>query len=137
MEKEKTKKISPVHELVNYYFDIKGWANKNKSFYQENNIVYGRSTKPAKQLLEMCDGNLEEAKLNLKKVAEWAKSRNLDFSIETVFKRWNEIDKLQPIEKKPYYRNCPMVKRFGRKWFVLEKGDWLEFAGLESEIEWR
>jgi len=28
------------------------------------------------------------------KVARWASSRNLDYAIETVFKKWLELDKL-------------------------------------------
>jgi len=37
---------------------------------------------------------------------------------------------------KPYFKGNEMRKSFG-KWWVLEKGDWLEFAGLESEITWQ
>jgi len=50
-------------------------------------------------------------------VANWAKSRNLDYSIETVFKKWLELDKLKPKEiiKKPYYKNQPMVWSQTRK----------------------
>ncbi|MCK4474088.1 hypothetical protein KAU40_02395, partial [Candidatus Parcubacteria bacterium] len=75
------------------------------------------------------------------KVAEWAKSRNLDYAIETVFKKWLELDRLKPKEvvKKPFYRDDPMVwSRAKRKWYVIDKdGTWLEFADQESEIEWR
>jgi hypothetical protein len=74
-------------------------------------------------------------------VAEWAKSRNLDYAIETVFKKWLELDRLKPKEivKKPYFQGNPMVwSETKRKWYVIdEQGSWLEFAGKESDIEWR
>lgn len=38
--------------------------------------------------------------------------------------------------KKPYFRSLPMRKIYGR-WQVLENGEWLEFAGKESEIEFK
>ena len=41
-------------------------------------------------------------------------------------------------KKKPYFRGEEMRKKGGR-WFVIPKegGAWLEFAGKESEIEWK
>lgn len=102
--------------------------------------MYSRFTKPAKQLLELA-GSVEEAKEAISKVAEWAKSRNLDYAIETVFKKWLELDRLKPKEivKKPYYQGNPMVwSETRKKWYVIDTaGDWLEFAGKESDIEWR
>lgn len=38
---------------------------------------------------------LEEAKRKLLKVKEWAESRNLSWTMETVFKKWLEIDSLE------------------------------------------
>ncbi len=42
-------------------------------------------------------------------------------------KRWGE---------KPYFRGNEM-RWAHKKWWVIENGEWLEFAGKESEIEWR
>jgi hypothetical protein len=41
--------------------------------------------------------------------------------------------------KKPFYRNMPMVwSEMKKKWYAIDSGgEWLEFAGKESEIEWR
>lgn len=111
---------SATKELVNYYYELKGWGNKDKSFYKENEIVYGRAAKPAKQLLELCEGNLEEAKLCLSKVKEWAESRGLDWSIETIFKRWYDIDLLKPKEKKPYFEGKRIFQKVeGGKWYSI------------------
>jgi len=41
-------------------------------------------------------------------------------------------------KKKPYFRGNPMLfNSIKRKWYVIENGEWLEFAGLESDIEWK
>ena len=84
---------------------------------------------------------MEKSKETMAKVAEWANSRGLDYSIETVFKKWLEMDRLKPKEivKKPYFWGNPMIwSETKKKWYVISPtGDWLEFAGKESEIEWR
>jgi len=38
--------------------------------------------------------------------------------------------------KKPYFRGNEM-RWSQNKWWVIENGEWLEFAGQESEIEWK
>jgi DNA polymerase/3'-5' exonuclease PolX len=146
----KTKKIKYLEELkeknririiVSHFFETKGIDLKTlKLAAKKKKIIYSRYTKPAKQLLELA-GSIEKAKKAIEKVAEWAKSRNLDYSIETVFKKWLELDKLQPKEvvKKPYYKGMPMVwSETHKKWYVISpQGEWLEFAGKEDEIEWK
>jgi len=113
--------------------EIKKSARKRK-------IIYSRFTRPAKQLLTLA-GSVEKAKKAIDKVAEWANSRNLDYAIETVFKKWLELDRLKPKEvvKKPFFMGKPMVwSQTKRKWYVIDDdGTWLEFAGKEGKIEWR
>jgi hypothetical protein len=50
----------------------------------------------------------------------------------------NTIKKKQyaSFKKKPYYREDEM-REFNGKWWVIQNDEWLEFAGKESEIEWR
>jgi len=135
--KEKT----AIRSIVTHYFKTKGFSLQElKRNAKKRRIIYSRFTKPAKQLLELA-GSIEKAKRAIDKVAEWAKSRNLDYSIETVFKKWLELDRLKPKEivKKPYYKGNPMIwSETKRKWYVIDEfGNWLEFAAKESEIEWR
>jgi len=130
-----------VRQIIAFYFQTKGLTlNEIKRDAKKRKIVYSRFTKPAKQLLELA-GSVDKAKQAIKKVADWANSRNLDYAIETVFKKWLEIDRLKPKEvvKKPFYKNNPMVwSETKRKWYVLNPdGEWLEFADKEKEIEWR
>ncbi len=154
MKRKKLKKIKKIGQLelplklandiqriVNHYFYTKGLTLKEiKKSAKKRKIIYSRYVKPAKQLLELA-GSRKKAIEAMDKVAEWAKSRNLDYTIETVFKKWLELDRLKPKEivKKPYYQGNPMVwSETKRKWYVIdEAGNWLEFAGKEEEIEWK
>ena len=138
---EELKEETAIRQIVTYFFETKGLSlTELKADAKKRKIVYSRYTKPAKQLLELA-GSIEKAKETIHIVAEWAKSRGLDYTIETVFKKWLELDKLKPKEKvkKPYYSGHPMVfSKTKKKWFVIDAyGEWLEFAGKESEIEWR
>jgi adenylate kinase family enzyme len=143
-KKKKIKKIkeeTDIQEIVNHYFYSKGLTLEQiKEDAKKKKIIYSRFTRPAKQLLELA-GSVRKAKKAIDKVAEWAKSRGLDYAIETVFKKWLELDRLKPKEivKKPYYQGNPMVwSETKKKWYVISpEGDWLEFAGKEEEIEWR
>jgi len=138
---QELKEKTAIRSAVTHYFQTKGLSLQElKKNAKKEKIIYSRFTKPAKQLLELT-GSVEKAKEAISRVAEWAKSRNLDYAIETVFKKWLELDRLKPKEivKKPYFKGNPMVwSETKRKWYVIDEvGNWLEFAGKESDIEWR
>ena len=106
---------------------------------KKRKIVYSRFTKPAKQLLDLA-GSIKNAKQAIDTVSKWATSRKLDYAIETVFKKWLELDQLKPKEivKKPFYKGYPMFwVETKKKWFVVKDNEWLEFADNENTIEWR
>jgi len=128
-------------QIVTFYFKTKGLSlDEIKRDAKKRKIVYSRFTKPAKQLLELA-GSIKKAEQAIDKVAKWAKSRNLDYAIETVFKKWLELDRLKPKEivKKPFFQGKPMIwSQTKRKWYVIsDDGEWLEFAAKESEIIWK
>lgn len=136
----KEKKETDIQEVINHFFYTKGYTLEEiKEDAKKKKIVYSRFTRPAKELIELA-GSKKKAKEAITIVSEWAKSRNLDYAIETVFKKWLELDKLKPKEivKKPFYNGEPMVwSQMKRKWFVINsEGEWLEFAGDEKEIKW-
>jgi len=146
-KKSKTKKITKkaketaIQQIVNHYFYSKGLTlGEIKDNAKKKKIIYSRFTRPAKQLLELA-GSSDKAKEAINRVAEWAKSRHLDYAIETVFKKWLELDRLQPKEvvKKPFWQGNPMVwSDAKKKWYVvIDDGEWLEFDGKESEIQWK
>jgi DNA polymerase/3'-5' exonuclease PolX len=132
---------SAIRQVIAYFFKSKGLSLQElKENAKKRKIIYSRFTKPAKQLLDLA-GSVEKAKQAIDKVAQWANSRKLDYSIETVFKKWLELDRLRPKEivKKPFYKGDPMIwSETKKKWFVISKyGEWLEFADKENTIEWR
>lgn len=138
---EELKEETAIRQIITHYFETKGLSLEElKSNARKRKIIYSRFTRPAKELLELA-GSIEKAKKAIDRVAQWANSRGLDYAIETVFKKWLELDRLKPKEiiKKPYYRNDPMVwSETKRKWYVINEDDeWLEFADKEEEIEWR
>ncbi len=138
---KKKQQETNIQKVVNYYFKTKGLnLDELKKDARKKKIVYSRYVRPAKQLLELA-GSLREAKKAITKVAKWAKSRNLDYAIETVFKKWLELDKLKPKEivKKPFFRGDQMIwSQTRKKWFVITQDDeWKEFAGKEEDIEWK
>ncbi len=138
---EELKEETAIRQIITHFFETKGVSLEElKKNAKKRKIIYSRFTKPAKQLLELA-GSIEKAKKAITTVAEWAKSRDLDYAIETVFKKWLELGRLKPKEivKKPFYLNNPMVwSETKKKWFVIDRyGEWLEFADKKSEIEWR
>ncbi len=138
---ENLKEETAIRQIITYFFESKGLSLQElKENAKKRKIIYSRFTKPARQLLDL-SGSTEKAKEAIKKVSQWANSRKLDYAIETVFKKWLELDTLKPKEivKKPFYKGNPMIwSKTKKKWFVISKyGEWLEFADKESTIEWR
>lgn len=138
---EELSQETAIRQIVTHFFQSKGLdLQELKENAKKRKIIYSRFTKPAKQLLELA-GSIEKAKEAIDKVAAWANSRKLDYTIETVFKKWLELDRLKPKEivKKPFYKGDPMIwSESKRKWYVISKnGEWLLFADKESFIEWR
>lgn len=138
---ENLKKETAIQRIIAYFFQSKGLSLQElKENAKKRKIIYSRFTKPAKQLLELA-GSVENAEAAINKVAAWANSRKLDYAIETVFKKWLELDRLKPKEivKKPFYNGDPMVwSETKKKWYVISKtGEWLLFADKESAIEWK
>ena len=138
---EDLREETSIRQIVTHFFKSKGLGLQElKNNAKKRKIIYSRYTKPAKELLELA-GGIEKAKQAIDTVAAWANSRKLDYAIETVFKKWLELDRLKPKEKvqKPFYQGDPMIySEVRKKWYVISKtGEWLMFAGKESQIEWR
>ena len=138
---DELKNETAIQSIITHFFASKGLGLQElKENAKKRKIIYSRFTKPAKQLLELA-GTIEKAKEAIDKVAVWANSRKLDYAIETVFKKWLEIDSLKAKEiiKKPFYNGDPMIySEAKKKWYVISKaGEWLLFADKESKIEWK
>ncbi|MFA6190055.1 MAG: helix-hairpin-helix domain-containing protein [Candidatus Staskawiczbacteria bacterium] len=137
---EELKEETAIQNIIAHYFQTKGIGLQElKNNAKKKKIIYSRFTKPAKQLLELA-GSTEKAKEAITTVSKWANTRKLDYAIETVFKKWLELDRLKPKEivKKPFYKGDPMIwSETKKKWFVIKNGEWLEYVGKKEDVEWR
>ena len=138
LSKDKLKNTRVDVDLIKYFFELKGWEYKEGD--KQSQIVFRRYLKSAGDLLILCDNNLSEAKECLKKVSDLAKDRELEWSIETVFKKWYDIDLLKPKEKKPHYDNCRIFQKVkDGRWFIIRGGEIKElgYEPREKEIVWK
>ncbi len=138
---EELKDKTIIRQIVTHFFETKGVPlGILKRSARKRDIIYGRYAKAARELFELA-GSVSRAKEAITKVAQWAKTRDLDYSLETVLKKWLELEQLKPKEplRKAFYKKNPMVwDETKKKWFVVTpEGDWLEFAGDKKDIEWR
>ena len=137
---EELKKKTALREIITAFFRSKDISlEKLKRDAKKEKIIYARHAAPAKQLLELA-GSAAEAKKAIGIISAWALSRDLDYTLETVSKRWLELDTLKPKKKvkKAFYQGDPMVwSEQKKKWYVTKDGEWLEFADSEDKIEWK
>jgi hypothetical protein len=78
--------------LTDYFFTLKGWNDEEPEFYKVNKISYARHCKDAKDLLELCNGDLGLAKLKVEQVKKWCDDRGLyGFLISTAIKKFVEL----------------------------------------------
>ncbi len=132
-EEPKEKPLTDIQQVVNYFFSLKGWDINGTG----GEKVYSRYVRPAKDLLGLCEDSVSEAQACIKKVADWADSRQLDWGLETIFKKWYELDLLKPKEKKPYYEGNRMFEMGGKMFVLMPNGEKMEFAGKESDIKYK
>lgn len=84
LEKHQSAK-SPVHEIVNTYYKVRGWENKEKSFYKGARS-YGKLATEAKELYEVLEKNLEDCIWAIDKMNYLATKGGFDWSIRTCLK---------------------------------------------------
>lgn len=77
---------SPVHEIVNTYYKIRGWDDKPKSFYKKREHSYGKLAAEAKELYEVLDHNLEDCIWAIDKMNYLAEKGGFEWSISTCLK---------------------------------------------------
>lgn len=76
------KKINPVHEVVNAFFQLRGLDKKPKEFYR-GRWSYGKIASEAKKLLDHCGGDLDDAMWAIDKMNYIATKKKFDWSIST------------------------------------------------------
>ena len=77
--------VNPIHEIVNVYYELRGWENREKSFYIGKKS-YGKLASEAKKLYEVLDENLDDCIWALDRMKYLAEKGNFDWSISTCLK---------------------------------------------------
>jgi len=81
-------KKNAIEVLVDYYYELKGWTDQPKAYLRQNKISYSRNCKAARDVLYLCSGDIEKAKGRVDEINKWAKANNLEWSLETIIKRF-------------------------------------------------
>lgn len=130
-----SKAIKPKRDdqpLVEYYFKLKGWDTKPK---KELNAVFPRYLKVAKQVLELT--SLEDAKAKMLRLKTWAENNELDWSFETMIKKWMDLDELPQQKKVKAFIDGDRAYQRGDEWFViLANGEHKKYIGAMNKLHY-
>ena len=80
--------VNPIHEIVNTYYKMRGWADKEKSFYTKEKS-YGKLAVEAKDLYEVLNHNLDDCIWALDRMKYLAERGGFDWTISTCLKHKN------------------------------------------------
>ncbi len=94
MVKQKTQ----VQRLVEEFFILKGYTGNIPS------LVFARYVKAAGEVIELCDGDLTKAVHSLKKMKLWAEERGLDWGVDTVVRRWMDLQAKPAVKPDSCYK---------------------------------
>jgi len=84
-KEKKKKKINPVHEIVNFYYQWKGIDDKPKEFYV-GRYSYGKLAREAKRVLNYYNNDLDKTLGALDQMRYTADKNRFDWSIITCLK---------------------------------------------------
>ena len=153
-DKARGKHVRSTTEAPRYNKNVKNDKNDKEVIYiayKEKINSLSRLTDEAKKKIQVrlktySEEDLLKAIDNFSK-NNWWMEHNSKRGVAWFFHSEDRIDgfmNLEPekknefgyVDKKPYFRGEPMVKKFG-KWKVISNGEWKEFAGDENNIEYK
>ncbi len=111
--KKSKRKKSNVEQLVEYFFAVKKWPIKGPEFR--------RHLKAAKDVLDVCDGDLDVAMVKVEQICAWAERKELSWSLETILKRWHELE--PSTARDPERKNKATID--GETAYQNKRGDWM------------
>jgi hypothetical protein len=119
------------------------YASKKNISLEDKNIKQSfirRNLRPAQNLVPYKLARLEQVMNFLETHPECRGHQK--WTLETVGKFVDEdltrLEEMGKKNRKPYFQGNPMIwSELKKKWFVIVDSEWLEFAGQESEIEWK
>ena len=81
--------VSPVHEIVNVYYELRGWDKKSKRFFKKKERSYGKLASEAKMLYNVLGQNLDDCIWALDRMKYLAEKGGFEWSISTCLKHKN------------------------------------------------
>ena len=128
-KEKKQREKQPHYELIEFFFQQKGW--------EMNPALARRWFRASREVLQACEEDLSLAKEKLLKVKVWADVKVLDWTLETILKRWQQLDEVTATApKKPYIEGCPAYRK-GDDWYVINKdGSHVKWIGSLREIKY-
>lgn len=88
-QKEHKQAVNPIHEIVNTYYELRGWDKKPKSFFKRKERSYGKLAHEAKELYEVLNYNLDDCLWALDRMKYLAEKGGFEWSISTCLKHKN------------------------------------------------
>lgn len=129
------KKETDIQKIVNHFFTLKKWDKLPIEEIKTRKIIYARFVRPARDLLDLAGGIVEVACTKLGIIQKWADSQGIDWGIETVFKRWFDLDILpQEKKKRPRVDGCPAYQKNGKWFIILPNCEHKEYVGALNKI---
>ncbi|MEK7569776.1 MAG: hypothetical protein AAB500_02730 [Patescibacteria group bacterium] len=85
-KKEPKKKVNPIHEIVNTYYELRGWDKKPKRFFRKKERSYPKLAYEAKELYEVLNHDLDSCIWALDRMKYLAEKGGFEWSISTCLK---------------------------------------------------
>lgn len=125
---------SPLQKLVLHFFQLKGWT-----YDSSQRSVFKRHLRAAKDLLELSNGSLDGALGRIQQVAYWADAKKLDWTIDTVIKKWFDLDHLATQvekDKVPFIGRDRAYQKDGDWYVIIQTGEHRRFIGDLNELHY-
>lgn len=118
--------------VVSEFYRLKGWDRLSAPAR-----TFSSHLRAAKQLLEIT-GGFDGAAKKLQQVKSWAEARDLEWAIETIFKKWEELEK--PVlekAKKPYIDGDRAYEKNGDWYIINSSGEHKKYIGPLSALVYK
>lgn len=132
VEEKPKRKPAPHFELIEFFFELKKWPM--------NYLIAKRFLRPAMEIYKAANLNIPFAKEKIRTLALWADSKKLDWSLETVLKRWLADNSIVEEPKKAYIDGDPAIQDpITKRWRVkIHTGQWVDYVGnVQENLIWK
>lgn len=127
----KPKKPNEPYQIVEYFIYAKGWTKETLP-----GRTFSSYLRAAKDLID-ATGSVDAAKSKIDMVRKWADDRELSWSLETIFRKWHELENPSEMKKRAFIGPDRAYQRNGDWYVIISTGEHKKYAGPLSSIEYR